>query len=94
MLCWASPLPLGLVLGNFQCLLGQRVSLIADRPEFRGEGAHRVWIVAGGHLVRISAVSRTNCGTLERWRLAASRISFIPSREKLVVVRVMGTAKS
>ena len=43
---------------------------------------------------RISAASRTNCETLEPWRLAAFLISFIPSRVKLIVVRVMGMAKS
>jgi hypothetical protein len=45
-------------------------------------------------LARISAASRTNCETLEPWRLAASWISCMPSRVKLIVVRVIGMAKS
>ena len=45
-------------------------------------------------LARISAASRTNCETLEPWRLAAFWISFMPSRVKLIVVRVIGMAKS
>jgi hypothetical protein len=35
-----------------------------------------------------------NWETLEPWRFAASWISCIPSRVKLIVVRVIGIAKS
>ena len=45
-------------------------------------------------LARVSAASRTNCETLEPWRLAAFWISCMPSRVKLIVVRVMAMAKS
>ena len=45
-----------------------------------GYGLSSAAIVAG-----ISAASRTNCETLEPWRLAASWISCIPSRVKLIV---------
>jgi hypothetical protein len=45
-------------------------------------------------LARITVASRTNCETLEPWRLAALRSSSMSSRVKLIVVRVIGTVKS
>ena len=45
-------------------------------------------------VARMSAASRTNCETLEPWRLAAWRIRSIPWGVKLIVVQVIGTAKS
>ena len=44
-----SALALGLVLGDLERLFRQRVTLVADRAEFLGEGAHRVRVVVGGH---------------------------------------------
>ena len=43
---------------------------------------------------RISASSRTNSETREARRLAASRLNSIPPRVKVIVVRVINTAKS
>jgi hypothetical protein len=57
-------------------------------------GAHRKRVLVGGIAARIRAASRTNCETLERWRLATSRISSIPSRVKLMVVGITGIEKS
>jgi hypothetical protein len=42
-------LSLGILLGDLERLLSQRVPLVADRPELLGEVAHRVWVLVGGH---------------------------------------------
>jgi hypothetical protein len=53
----------------------------------------RTGLSSAAIVARISAAARTNCETLQTWCLAAFWISSIPSRVKLIVVRVMGIAK-
>jgi hypothetical protein len=64
--------------------------LVADRRELGGNGAHRVRVVVAAIAARISAGSRTSCDLAFGCR--SNR--FIPSRVKLIVLRVMGMAKS
>ena len=45
----ASRLSIGLALGDLQRLLCKRVALLADRPQLRGKGPHRVRVVIRGH---------------------------------------------
>ena len=80
---------LGLVLGDLERLFRQRVSLIADRPEFVGDRPHRVGIVVGGHPY---AHQRGFADEPRNARALASGgfwICFMPSRVWLIVVGVM-----
>ena len=90
---WSSPLPVTLLLGDLHRLLGQRVTLVADRPQLRGECAHRDRLSSAAIAASVSAASRTNCETIDPavWRFS-NQVHSLAGEP--IVVRVMGTAKS